>query len=63
MLLGNRRNRDAGFKQEPDMDQFEKLRYEAFNRGLADFERGVPRRANPHKNNAATDEAEHWFSG
>jgi ribosome modulation factor len=42
---------------------FRALDRAAFQRGMADYERGVARSENPHRYNAATSEREEWLAG
>lgn len=45
------------------MTDFAKLYREATERGMRDFERGVPRDANPFEPDYATEQPERWREG
>lgn len=42
---------------------FNAMYREATERGMRDYERGVPRNHNPHKADKATDCAKRWYEG
>ena len=42
---------------------FNKLNNDAFDSGMAAFERGDPRSSNPHKGDSATEQSMYWKEG
>lgn len=45
------------------MTEFATLYYEATQRGMRDYERGVPRQLNPYLDDKATECASRWSEG